>query len=66
MALSENHEYQLVQQLVPDLKLAVQDDICEISDLLLSRGMITDANHEEFTNPVVKPSTRAYQLVKMF
>ena len=43
-------EYKIVQQLAPELRTAVQDDLCEISDLLLSRGMITEERHEEFTD----------------
>ena len=43
-------EYKIVLRLAPELRTAVQDDLCEISDLLLSRGMITEERHEEFTD----------------
>ena len=38
-------EYKAVQCLTPELVNAVQNDLCEISNQLLSRGMITEASH---------------------
>ena len=52
MALSgtTTPEYKAVQRLTADLVNAVQNDLCEVSNHLLSRGTITEANLGDFTD----------------
>ena len=47
---TDTPEYKLIQQLTPELRTAIQDDLLGISDHLPSCGMITQENHEDFTN----------------
>ena len=43
-------EYKAVQRLTAELVNAVQNDLFEVSNQLLSRGMITVVSHDEFTD----------------
>ena len=43
-------QYKTIQRLMPELTIAVQDSLCDLSNRLLSRGLITTENHEVFTN----------------
>ena len=54
-----------MQQLVPELTSAVQDDLVEISNQLLKHGVITTGNHNEFTDPRLASShVRASSLIR--
>ena len=52
-------EYNIVQQLLPELTTAVKDDLIEICNLLLKDGMITEVQHEEFTDPRLGATSHA-------
>ena len=43
---------------------AVKNDLCDLSNHLLSHGLITEANHEEFINDRNSPSKRASDLIR--
>ena len=61
----ETPQYKLVQQLAPELRVAVQHDLCAVSELLLKHGMITEESHEEFTDSRVAVShVRASSLIR--
>ena len=54
-----------MQRLVPELTSAVQDNLVEISNLLLKHGVITTGNHNEFTDPRLASShVRASSLIR--
>lgn len=61
---SESPEYRLIVRLTPELRTAIQDDLQDISDHLLSCGMITQDNHEDFTNCYKSSHTRAAGLIR--
>jgi hypothetical protein len=61
---SESREYKLILRLTPELKTAIQDDLEDISNHLLSCGMITQDNHEDFTNCYKPTHTRAASLIR--
>ena len=58
-ASSESPEYRLIVQLTPELKTAIEGDLQDISDHLLSFGTITQDNHDDFTNGNISIHTRA-------
>ena len=61
----ETPQYKRVQQLAPELRVAVQHDLCGVSELLLKHGMITEESHEEFTDSRVAVShVRASSLIR--
>lgn len=47
---TDSAEYKLIKQLTYELRTAIQDDLHDISDHLLSCGMITQESHEDFTD----------------
>ena len=57
-------QYKKIKELVPELTIAVQGELCGLSDRLLSRGLITDEGHAEFTNDRVNPHARASNLIR--
>ena len=61
---SESPEYRLIIRLTPELRTAIQDDLQNISDHLLSCGMIIQDNHEDFTNGYKSTHTRAASLIR--
>ena len=63
-ANSESREYRLIVRLTPELRTAIQDDLQDISDHLLSFGMITQDNYEDFTNDYKPTHTRAASLIR--
>ena len=63
-ASSESPEYRLIVRLTPELRTAIQGDLENISDHLLSYGMITQDNHEDFTNCYKPTHTRAASLIR--
>ena len=63
-ASSELPEYRLIVRLTPELRTAIQGDLQDISDHLLSCGMITQDNHEDFTNCYKSTHTRAASLIR--
>ena len=60
----ESPEYKLILRLTPELRTAIQDDLQDISDSLLSCGMITQDGHEDFTNCYKSTHTRAASLIR--
>ena len=61
---SESPEYRLIVRLTPELRTAIQGDLQNISDHLLSCGMITQDDHEDFTNCYKPTHTRAASLIR--
>ena len=58
-------EYKAVQRLTAELVIAVQSDLCEVSNHLLSRGMITESSHGEFTDlRLASAHVRASNLIR--
>ena len=57
-------QYKIIKQLTPDLTNAVKNDLCDLSNRLLSHGLITEENHEEFINDRNSPSKRASDLIR--
>ena len=58
-------EYKRIQQLTRELRTAIQDDLQDISDHLLSSGMITPENYQDFTNWTKPVYARAANLVQV-
>ena len=46
MRKGDTPQYKIIQRLLPELKNAVRDNLCDLSDRLLSHDLIT----EEFTD----------------
>ena len=61
---SESPEYKLIVRLTPEVRTAIQGDLQNISDHLLSFGMITQDNHEDFTNDYKSTHSRAASLIR--
>ena len=61
---SESPEYRLIVRLTAELRTAIQGDLQNISDHLLSCGMITHDNHEDFTTSYKPSHTRAASLIR--
>ena len=61
---TDSPEYKLIQRLTPELRTAIQDDLHDISDHLLSCGMITQESHEDFTNFCKSTHVRAASLIR--
>ena len=57
-------EYKRVQQLFSQLVTAIEDDLIIISGHLMSRGMITQENYQDFANWSKPAYTRAASLVQ--
>ena len=49
----------------PELSNAVKLDISELSGELISKGLITSANHDNLTNAMIRVGHRASELVSM-
>ena len=64
MSRSITPQYKIIKQLTPDLTNAVKNDLCDLSNRLLSHGLITEENHEEFINDRNSPSKRASDLIR--
>lgn len=58
-------EYKLIQRLTPELRTAIQDDLQDISDHLLSRGIITRENYQDFTSWARPVYARAASLIQV-
>ena len=61
---TDSAEYKVIQRLTPELRTAIQDDLQDISDHLLSCGMITQESHEDFTNSAKPTYARAASLIR--
>lgn len=61
---TSTQEYELIKQLTPKLRTAIQDDLQGISEHLLSCGMITEENYQDFTNWASPLYVRAKHLVQ--
>ena len=58
-------QYKIIQRLMPELTIAVQDNLCDLSNRLLSHGLITTENHEVFMNDRgVSTHVRASNLIR--
>ena len=62
--ISESPEYKLIVRHTLELRTAIQDNLQDISDHLLSCGMITQDSHEDFTNCYKPTHTRAASLIR--
>ena len=58
-------EYRTLIRCGPDLSNAVKLDICNLSEDLLSKGLITAANRDSLTNTMIGVGHRASELVSM-
>ena len=57
-------QYKIIKRIAPELKHAIKDDLCDLSDRLLGYGLISDANHEAFITHYVPSDTRASNLIR--
>ena len=58
-------EYRVLQKLAPQVRKAIQYDLPDLSLHLMSCGMITEDDHEDFTNEMTSTHLRASNLLKV-
>lgn len=61
----DSPEYKVLQILAPQVKSAIQHDLHDLSLQLLSCGMITEDNHEDFSNEIIPTYQRASKLLRV-